>query len=223
MTTRPWRPIAPLEPTTGGDFHQDDDLRRQWLEHRLRAADSGLTALHRSWAVETGVIEGIYQLDEAQTRILVKGGFEPANVPLSGTDQDPGNLLSILLDHVATLDAIYGSIRNGRSISRSAIRQLHQVIVAHQPTYRAVNQLGQWFETRPHHGAFKTMPNNPTRPDGLVHQYCPPEHVDSEIGNLLNWYGEYAARPGVHHPCWWRHGSTTGSCRCTPLQTATAG
>ena len=98
------------------------------------------------------------------------------------------------------LDAIYGEIRRGRYISRSAIRQLHQVIVAHQPTYRAVNQFGRWFDATLHAGAFKTLPNNPTRPDGVVHQYCPPEHVDSELDNLLTWYGEYISQSDVHHP-----------------------
>ena len=67
-------------------------------------------------------------------------------------------------------------------------------MVAHQPTYRAMNQFGQWFDACLESGAFKTMPNNPTRPDGVVHQYCPSEHVDSEPDNLLSWYGEYIAQ-----------------------------
>ena len=41
-----------------------------------------------------------------------------------------------------------------------------------------------------HAGASKTMPNDPTRLDGTVHHYCPPEHVDSEIDNLLAWHDQ---------------------------------
>ena len=200
MKTRPWRPIAALPPTTDYDFSPDDGLRRRWLSHRAQIGDDRLTALHRSWAIETGIIEGIYQLDEAQTRTLIEQGFEPENIPQSGTGQDPENLLAILQDHMTTLDAIYGEVQRGRSISRSAIRQLHQVVVAHQPTYRAYSPQGQPFDARLHASAFKTMPNNPTRPDGVIHQYCPPEHVDSELDNLLNWYAEYCAQPGVYHP-----------------------
>ena len=44
---------------------------------------------------------------------------------------------------MTALDAIYSKVRNGRSISHSAIRQLPQIIVPHQPTYRAMNQFGQ--------------------------------------------------------------------------------
>ena len=199
MTAHPWRPITPVQ-QSDYDFSSDDDLRRQWLGHRSHVGDADLTALHRSWAIETGIIEGIYQLDEAQTRTLIEQGFVPTAIPPSGTGQDADNLLAILQDHMAALDAIYGEIRRGRYISRSAIRQLHQVIVAHQPTSRAVNQFGQWFDATLHAGAFKTLPNNPTRPDGVVHQYCPPEQVDSELDNLLTWYGEYISQSDVHHP-----------------------
>ena len=73
---------------------------------------------------------------------------------------------------MTALDAIYSEVQRGRSISRSAIRQLHQVIVAHQPNYRAMNHFGQWFDATLHAGVFKTMPNNPTLPDGVIHQYC---------------------------------------------------
>ena len=200
MTTRPWHPITPLQPQSDRDFSQDDDLRQQWLDRRSNIANDGLTALHRSWAIETGIIEGLYWLDNAQTSTLIEQGFVPAAIPPSGTGEDPDNLLAILQDHMAALGAIYTETRKGRSISRSAIRQLHQVIAAHQPTYRAINQFGQWFDATLHAGAFKTMPNNPTRPDGVIHEYCRPIHVESELDNLLDWYDEYLAQPDVYHP-----------------------
>ena len=200
MTTLPWHLMTPLQPQPDRDFSQDDDLRQQWFDRRSDIANAGLTALHRSWAIETGITEGLYWLDDDQTRTLIQRGFVPAEIPLSGTGQDPDNLLAILRDHMAALDAIYGEVQRGRSISRSAIRQLHQVIVAHQPTYRAMNQFGQQFDATLHAGAFKTLPNNPTPPDGVLHQYCPPIHVASEIDDLLNWYADYCAQPDAYHP-----------------------
>ena len=207
MTSLPWQPIGALELTTGCNFSQDDDLRQQWLNHRSQVEDADLPTiqhfeqqLHRSWAIETGIIEGLYQLDEAQTRTLIETGFETSAVPRRGTGQDLDNLLAILQDHMTALDAIRAQADRGFPISRSAIRQLHQIMVAHQPTYWAMNQFGQWFDARLHAGAFKTMPNNPTRPVGIVHQYCPPEHVDSELDNLLSWYAEYTAQSEIYHP-----------------------
>ena len=123
MTTRSWHPITPLEPHPKHDFSPVDDLRQQWLERGPHNEDPSLTALHRSWTIETGIIEGLYRLDDAQTRILIERGFEPANIPQTGTGQNPENLLAILQNHITALDAIYGEARSGRSISRTAIRQ----------------------------------------------------------------------------------------------------
>ena len=85
MTSRQWRPIAPLVPQPNHDFSAEDDLRRQWTGYRSHVGDAGLTALHRSWSIETGIIEGIYRLDETQTRTLIEPGFVPAAIPPSGT------------------------------------------------------------------------------------------------------------------------------------------
>ena len=200
MTTRLWHPIAPLPPQSDYVISEDDVLRQRWLSQRSNVENAGLMALYRSWAIETGVIEGIYHLDEAQTRTLIVYGFEHENIPRTCTGQDPDNLLATLQDHMTALDAIYSEVRRGRSINLTAIRQLHQVIVAHQPTYRAYSPQGQPFEARLHAGTFKTLPNNPTRPDGVLHQYCPPEHVLSELDNLLSWYHQYTAQPGEYHP-----------------------
>ena len=71
------------------DFSQDDALRQQWLNHRSSTDNDGLTALHRSWAIETGIIEGIYWLDEAQTRTLIEQGFEPENIPRPAPAKTP--------------------------------------------------------------------------------------------------------------------------------------
>ena len=101
-------------PQPNHDFSADDDLRHQCLDRRSNVESSGLTALHRRWAIETGIIEGLYWLDETQTRTLIEQGFEPENIPQSGTRQDPDNPLAILLDHMTALDAIYREVRNGR-------------------------------------------------------------------------------------------------------------
>ena len=93
MTTRPWCPITALQPEGSYNFSQDDDLRQQWLDQRSDVGSAGLTALHRSWAIETGIIEGIYRLDETQTQALIERGFESSTIPPSGTGQDPESLL----------------------------------------------------------------------------------------------------------------------------------
>ena len=94
MTTRPWHPISPLTAQPAHEFSPDDDLQREWLNYRSHVGDAGLPSLqrfeqqlHRSWAIETGIIEGLYQLNEAQTRTLIETGFVRSAIPLCATGQ----------------------------------------------------------------------------------------------------------------------------------------
>ena len=200
MTNRSWNFITPLQLQHNYDFSQYDNLIRTWINYQTVTNNIELIALHRSWAIETGIIENIYRLNDEQTSVLIEQGFELPNIPLNGTKQDPINLLAILKDHMTTLEIIYSEVNKSHVITRSAIRQLHQIIVDHQPTYKAMDQFGQWFDAVLYGGTFKTLVNNPTRLDGIVYQYCPPEYVDLELDNLLTWYSEYCILSDIYHP-----------------------
>ncbi|MDE2925133.1 MAG: hypothetical protein OXT71_01900 [Acidobacteriota bacterium] len=52
----------------------------------------------------------------------------------------------------------------------------------HQATVDGIDFLGRKTSVPLIRGACKRLPNNPLRPDGTIHVYCPPEQVDSEIG-----------------------------------------
>ena len=67
-----------------------------------------------------------------------------------------------------------------------------------QPTYTAVNQFGVTFEPELDRGGFRTQRNNPVRPDGKIHEYCPPEQVESDLDSLIEFYEE-AQRVGDRH------------------------
>ncbi len=49
------------------------------------------------------------------------------------------------------------------------------------------------------------MPNNPRRPDGSTHEYCPPVHVEAEIEKLLKWVEEYKAGDPIIVSSWFHH------------------
>ena len=207
MIAHKWQPISPLSGDCEYDFSEIDSLQRQWIAYRrerearspgaFRAFRERLT---RSWAIETGIIEGLYTLDRGMTETLVTRGISADLIERSATDKDPHELANILTDHQDTIDGVYAEIRAGRPISRSAIRQIHQTLTGNQPTFRAMNRFGQWFDAELRRGEFKTLPNNPTRPDGTIHEYCPPEHVDSELDNLLTWYNLYLQDSERYHP-----------------------
>lgn len=207
MTTHKWQTITPLETGFGYDFAELDSLQQQWLNVRKAREEASprvyqrfLDRLSRSWAIETGIIEGLYSLDRGVTETLVQSGISPDLIDHSSTNREPQELVEILRDHLDAAEGVYQEIKEDRPISRSAIRQIHSTLTRNQPTYRAVDQFGHRFDTALGHGQFKTLPNNPTRPDGSVHEYCPPEHVDSELDSMLDWYHRRQQETTVYHP-----------------------
>ena len=207
MIAHKWEHISQLPADNPYDFSEINTFQRQWLEYRQTQEASSPDVFRdfhervtRSWAIETGIIEGLYTLDAGMTQTLVTHGISADRIERGTTNKDPEDLALVLTDHQEAVNGVYQSIRQGLPISRTAIRQLHQVLTKHQLTYKVVDQFGREFETELHHGAFKTQPNSPTRNDGELHEYCPPEHVDSELDNMLTWYQEYTRDIDRYHP-----------------------
>ena len=202
-----WQPLEGLTPEPSNtDFQEIDSLHQQWLSFRKQREESNpnayrdfLQRIDRRWAIETGIIEGIYNIDRGTTQTLVEYGLNAELIDRTATDRDPQELVRVLRDHQDSAEFVTESIRQGTLFSAHYIRELHQLLTRNQPTYTAVDQFGRVFETELDHGGFKKLPNNPTRPDGAVHEYCPPIHVESEIDNLVSLYGEIRAASDSHH------------------------
>ena len=198
----PWSPIESLDMgSIDMDFREIDGLHRQWLEVRASVEESTPKAydqfneeLFRSWAIETGIIEGLYDLDRGVTLTLIQQGFSGDIIDELSSNVPPNDLVATLRAHRDSIDYVNGWIEESRPLTKFFIRSLHQAITSTQTTYQAINTLGQWFDAELHRGQFKRLPNNPTRPDGVVHQYCPPEQVESELDNLTRWYDASVGR-----------------------------
>ena len=209
MIAHQWQPITELYPESAHvDFQEINSLRQQWTNFREQRESSNPDAykafrerLERRWAIETGIIEGLYTLDRGVTQTLVNKGIIADLIERSSTNRDPVALVTVLKDHQDTATFVTESIRRGTQLSKHYIRQLHQILTRNQPTYTVVDQFGSVFETALDRGGFKTQPNNPTRrKDGLIHEYCPPIQVESELDNLIRCYNEYQQQSIAHHP-----------------------
>ena len=194
-----WQPITPIEPDNQGyDFREIDSLQRQWLNIKRQVESSTPDAykafterLTRRWSIETGIIEGIYELDKGVTETLVQQGIAADYIERSSTNKEPSELVRILNDHQDSIEAVNYWIEQSRPLTKNFIKSLHNQILNSQRTHTAINQFGDRFEATLRKGEFKIQPNNPTRPDGSIHEYCPPEQVESELDNLLSIYAEY--------------------------------
>ncbi len=61
---------------------------------------------------------------------------------------------------------------------------------AHQDFTEALTPEGNIIKITLLKGEYKEQPNNPKRPDGVLHEYCPPEFVTDEMQKLVSIYIE---------------------------------
>ncbi len=188
------QPLAAADTERAFDYEDEWNLRFQNLRAAPAARDrirEGLERLERSMAIETGVIEGLYNPTHGVTQTLLREGFRVEHVRRQGVDVEPEHLVTVLQDHIAAAEMVYAFIREERPITKHAMRELHAQITAHQETHHAVDMLGRPVQRRLRRGVWKDYPNNPTRPDGTIHLYAPPEQVDPQLDLLLELYVTY--------------------------------
>jgi hypothetical protein len=174
-------------------------LGRVWASQKKemiesRALDEFEKRLRREWAIETGIIENVYTLERGVTRTLIEKGIDAALIPHGATNRDSTLVARIIQDHYDALEGMFDFIGGTRQLSTGYITELHAALLRNQDTFAVVDQFGRAFEKQLERGQYKTEPNSPTRPDGRVHEYCPPEQVASEMDRLVAMHSEHDER-----------------------------
>lgn len=208
-----WKPLEDLPPNYQ-DLASSElrSLSSVWLEQRelLSQGDAlreFLEKLQRQWAIETGIIERVYNLDRGITLVLIERGIDASLIPRDATDKDPELVAQIIRDHKEAIEGLFAFVKGDRALSVSYIKELHAVLTRHQDTTLAVNTLGRQVQAPLLRGQYKTLANNPLRPDGTIHEYCPPEHVASEMDRLIELHREHEKRsiPPEVEAAWLHH------------------
>ncbi len=207
-----WHPITDLGTDPGALTDGElDPLGRVWADQKKEidreALDEFDKRLRREWAIETGIIERVYTLDRGVTRTLIEKGIHAALIPHDATDQDSTLVAQIIQDHYFTLEGMFDFVGGQRQLSTGYVKELHAALLRNLDTYTVVDQFGRAFEKPLEKGQYKTISNSPTRPDGSVHEYCPPEHVASEMDQLIRMHTEHQARrlPPEVEAAWLHH------------------
>lgn len=212
MVAHYWSPITPLS-----EEERAIDLSLRPLYEAWRASQAGLREsrgdnlkasderIIRRMSVETGIIERLYDVDRGATETIVEKGFDVDLVPRSSTDTEPVRLIQILKSHEAAHGLLADCVSGDRELTVGFIREIHHAFTLHQDTIIAPDMFGVMREIPLLKGEYKKWPNNPSRPDGLIHQYCPPEHVASEMENLLGYLAEYDDLDPVLVSAWLHH------------------
>lgn len=161
-----------------------------WKEQVVRLKDSPAylefqARLRREWAIETGIIEGLYDIDRGVTRTLIERGLHASLIAHGDANKPAEEIIPMLKDHESVVEGLFDFVGQQRQLSTSYIKQIHQALTYHQETTTAIDSLGRLVEMHLLRGEWKQLPNNPTREDGGVHEYCPPEQTASEMDCLV--------------------------------------
>ncbi|HYW41946.1 MAG TPA: Fic family protein [Bryobacteraceae bacterium] len=208
-----WKPIEPLaERDRGIDLAEIRPVYEAWRASKERLQQSSQASLRefnerliRRLSVETGILERLYDLDRGATEALVTHGFLEDLVSRSDTNIEPSRLIDILRDQEAAVQLTIDCVAKRRELTKSVINELHAILTRHQDTTTAIDQFGNRREIPLLKGKFKEQPNNPKRPEGTLHEYCPPIHVDAEMDNLLGWLSGYSQEDPIILAAWLHH------------------
>lgn len=197
----PWRAVdGPLHVngTLGPLLSTVDSLRTAWedaLSYATAAErEEARNRRLRRHAIETGIIERLYDVDWGVTEALVAEGLSSEVADRAGGLND--DTLRVIRSQYDALQYLTGLVSDQRhELNAQTIRELHVLITCHQPTYEARDQFGRVTHPPLRHGKWKTGANHVRRTDGSVFEYAPPEQVQSQIDQLVEFYN---AADGVH-------------------------
>ncbi len=194
-----WSPVADL-PADHSGLAQGDltALRDVWREQRAALeADAAVKdfrkRLARRWAIETGLIERLYTMDQGITELLVERGLDASLVPHGSTNGDSEHVMRMIRDHADALQGLFDFVAARRELGTSYVKELHSVLTANQSHADGVDSLGRRVKIRLRRGDYKRRPNNPREADGRIHEYCPPEQVASEMDRLIEMHRRHEA------------------------------
>lgn len=208
-----WKPIEPISALEGQiDLAAMRPIYETWRTSKERLQQSSPASLRefnqrlvRRLSIETGILERLYDLDRGTTEALVTQGFVEELISRSSTDIEPSRLIDILRDQEAAIQLVMDCVAGSRPLTKGLIHELHAILAKHQDTTTAIDQFDNRLEIPLLKGKFKELPNNPRRPDGNSHEYCPPVQVDSEMEGLLNWLSQYGSEDPVIVAAWFHH------------------
>lgn len=214
---RLWQPIAFTDVWRNCDTTVLDGVtdawyaRREELQQNSQAFNDFMAELKREHAIETGVIERLYDLDRGVTETMIRKGFIDVQVAHRETNIPVSKLYSHLTDHMEAVDFVFDMVKENRALTIGFIHELHALVTRNQATTEARDQFGNRQEVELLRGAFKEAENNPVRPDGSKVLYCPPVQVQPEMEKLVEIYNQ--AVSDDEHPvitaAWVHHAFTT--------------
>ena len=107
-----WAPITDLgDDDRGAASSELPALMSIWSESRQELSERQVEEfnerLNREWAIETGIIERIYTLDEGTTRLLIEQGIDASLIAHDDNGRSPELIAGIIRDHQEAVEWLF--------------------------------------------------------------------------------------------------------------------
>jgi Fic family protein len=212
-----WKGISFPESWKKASTSKFDELVPSWYSKRktlksdTKEYSDFLIRMKRQHAIETGVIEKLYDLKEGITETFIKEGFVESYLQHGDTNIHETELMDYLNDQFEAVQFVFDIVSSERPLTKGFILELHSLLTRHQEFCEAKDSLGNRFKAKLIKGAFKKLENNPQRDDDVKYVYCPPEQVEPEIEKLIQLYND-AEKSNISPiiiAAWFHHSFTT--------------
>jgi Fic family protein len=134
----------------------------------------------RAAALDTGAIEGLYDVDRGFTFTVA---FETAAWEVELAEKGE-NVRPLFEAQLQAYDYVLDLATKAEPISEAAIRTLHEVVCKAQDTYRVMTAIGPQ-EQELVKERYKVLPNHVRTRDGADHSYAPVDMTPAEMQRLV--------------------------------------
>src|SRR5262249_14229046 len=122
----------------------------------------------RAAALDTGALEGLYEVDRGFTMTVAQQAFAWEHALA-----ERGERVRVLFEaQLAGYELVIDVVTRQKPMSEAWVRVLHERLCAPQDTYRVLTEIG-WQEQALPLGTYKQFPNHVRLPDGSYHAYAP--------------------------------------------------
>ncbi len=172
-----------------------DRVRDRWQSLRSALGETWVFAAleGEQWrgAVETGVVERLYDISAGVTEAIVAQGLDA-----EGALRLDESTFDQIAAHRHAADLVGDAVRADRPMSTGLLKEFHAAVTSAQPRYKAVDQFGRAVQGALLHGEYKTEDNHVRLPGGSVHHYAPAIQTASEVDRLV----DFLAAAADEHP-----------------------
>jgi Fic family protein len=135
----------------------------------------------RAAAVDTGAIEGLYEVDRGFTfSVAMQMAAWEAQLDAKGA-----TVRSLIEAQLGAYDFVLDFATQKVPIAEAWIRTLHEVMCQGQETYSVYTEVGLQEQPLPI-GRYKVLPNHVLKADGVTHSYAPVDLVPAEMQRVCD-------------------------------------